>query len=77
MQVLCTAGKLVLHFLQLAAFSFLLIEAIHTYVRIQSSIFGLNRIKYTSLKYFIIGWGEWCLRDVPLAEICLCEEISM
>ena len=58
-QALCIAGKLVLHFLQLAAFSFLLMEAIHTYVRIQSSTFGLNRIKYSCLKYFLVGWGQF------------------
>ncbi|XP_070196079.1 uncharacterized protein, partial [Littorina saxatilis] len=56
-EVLCIVSKLVIHFLQLAAFSFLLMEAIHTYVCIQSRSHGAAHIKNTSLKYFLIGWG--------------------
>ncbi|XP_076439888.1 uncharacterized protein LOC143279684 [Babylonia areolata] len=57
-QPLCTAGKLCLHFLQLSAFSFLLMEATHTCVCIQSAgLGGLTRVKYTFAKYCLVGWG--------------------
>ncbi|KAL8566790.1 hypothetical protein ACOMHN_005741 [Nucella lapillus] len=57
-QTLCMVGKLCLHFLQLAAFAFLLMEATHTYVCIQSAgLAGLTRVKYTYAKYCLVGWG--------------------
>ncbi|XP_076462045.1 uncharacterized protein LOC143294556 [Babylonia areolata] len=58
-QTVCMLGKVMLHLLQLSAISFLLVEAIHTYVCIQTTGFGggHSRIKYACLKYFLIGWG--------------------
>ncbi|XP_067678282.1 uncharacterized protein [Haliotis asinina] len=52
-QALCAAGKILLQFFYLAAFTFLFVEAVHMFVTVHAR----RSVSGGFLKYFLIGWG--------------------